>query len=396
MSLLSLVLLASSAAAATEVDVRTLSGQAMGGTLKELSTERVVLATMSGEQALATKDLLGVSIRQGTKELARPQVWVDLVDGGRLVGLEYTSEKEEGLVKLLDGRDVKLAIKAVAAVRIKEQNDKIAQQWQGILGEKHTSDVIVIRREEAIDFMPGVLGEVSTERVQFTVDGELINVKRPRVEGFQYFHAKTLNLPAAVCQVLLADGSRLPAAKLSLAGEELKVVTLGGLELVQPLAAVKELDFSLGKLRYLSDLEWDSIVRQDYLAATSLKPDRFYEPRKDASFLGPLRLGNKTYAKGLAVKSYTKLVYRLPGKYSRLVGLAGINAQMAPGGHVRLKIIGDQQADPLWDGTIAGGDAPHELSIDLTGVRRLIIEVDFGENGDSGDHLNLCDLRIIQ
>ncbi len=39
---------------------------------------------------------------------------------------------------------------------------------------------------------------------------------------------------------------------------------------------------------------------------------------------------------------------------------------------------------------------PQQLSLDLTGVRRLTIEVDFGEGGDAGDHLNLCDVRIIQ
>jgi hypothetical protein len=46
--------------------------------------------------------------------------------------------------------------------------------------------------------------------------------------------------------------------------------------------------------------------------------------------------------------------------------------------------------------TLAGTDAPQPLSIDLSGVRRLTIEVDFGEAGDTGDHVNLCDVRIIQ
>jgi hypothetical protein len=397
MSLLSLVLLASSAASGVDVDVRTLAGQTVSGTLKELAADRVVVATSGGEQTLAAKELLGVSLRgQAATAAAKPQVWLDFIDGGHLVGLEFSAEKGEGLIKLVDGREVKLPTKAVSAVRLKEQNDKIAQQWQGIVSGKYASDVIIIRREEAIDFMEGVLGDVNAERVQFTVDGELINVKRPRVEGFQYFQAKAPDLPGPVCQVLLTDGSRLPAARLSLAGDELSITTLAGLELKQPLAGVKELDFSLGKLRYLSDMEWETIERHDYLATSTAKADRFYDPRKDTSFLGPLRLGSKTYSKGLALKSHTKLTYRLPGKYSRLVGLAGINAQMAPGGHLRLKISGDQQTEPLWDGVIAGGDLPHELSIDLTGVRRLTIEVDFGENGDSGDHLNLCDLRIIQ
>ena len=84
--------------------------------------------------------------------------------------------------------------------------------------------------------------------------------------------------------------------------------------------AIKELDFSLGKLRYLSDMEWEAIERHDYLATSTAKADRFYDPRKDTSFLGPLRLGTKTYSKGLALKSHTKLTYRLLGNHPSPLG----------------------------------------------------------------------------
>lgn len=396
MNVLSLLLLLSSAVAAPAVEVRTLSGQAVVGTLNELSTERVVVTTDAGEQTFSTKDLLGITLRGQPAEAAKPQAWVDLVDGARLACLEYTARQGQATLKLVDGQEVSFSTSSIAAVRLKEQNEKIAQQWVEIVGLKRAADLIVVRRDEAIDYLEGVLGDVTPETVQFKLEGDVVNVKRPRVEGFLYLHPPGAELPPAVCEALTHDGARLPAVRIELREAGLAIVTPGGIEVVRPLAAIKEIDFSLGKVRYLSDLEWESIERQDYLASSLVKAERFYEPRKDASFLGPLRLGNKTYAKGLALKSHTKLVYRLPGKFSRLTGVAGINARLAPGGHVRLVVSGDQQTAPLLETTIAGTDAPQPLSIDLTGVRRLTIEVDFGEGGDAGDHLNLCDVRIIQ
>ncbi len=391
------LLIVLSFAAAPSVEVRTLSGQAHMGTLLELSSQRVVLATDSGEQTLATKDLLAVRVRAAVgKDAAKPQVWIELVDGTRLAAVEYTSRAGQATAKLVDGQDLTLSTKLVTAVRLKEQNEKIARQWADIVSAKRASDVIVIRREEAIDFLEGVLGDVSAEAVQFKLEGDAVNVKRPRVEGFLYFHPSVPALPPAVCEVAARDGSRIPATRIELREEQLLLVTPSGLQLTRSWESIQELDFSLGKLRYLSDLQWDTVERQGYLGSANAKPDRFFEPRRDASFLGPLRLGNKTYTKGIALKSQTKIVYRLPGKFSRLTGMAGINVQVAPAGHVRLVIRGDQHMQPLLDTTLSGTDAPLPLSLDLSGVRRLTIEVDFGEAGDAGDHLNLCDVRIIQ
>lgn len=398
MNVISMLLLSASFAAAPEVQVRTLAGQSVAGTLKELSAQRVVLATGEGEQTLATKDLLGVSLAgSSTAAAARPRAWISFVDGTRLAGLEYTAAKGQAAFQLTDGVVLKMATSAIESVRLKEQNERIAQQWADIAGMKRAADVIVVRREEAIDFLEGVLGDVTAETVQFKLEGDQVNVKRPRVEGFLYFHAKeTAELPSAVCEVHTRDGSRIPATSVALRGSNLAIVTRGGSELVLPLETIRELDFSAGKLRYLSDLDWESVERQSYLSASDARGDRLYEPRKDSSFLGPLRLGNKTYAKGLAIKSRTKLVYRLPGKFSRLVGTAGINALLAPGGNVLLTIRGDDKQQPLWEAAISGAEPPQEFSVDLTGARRLTIEVDFGAGGDTGDHLNLCDARLIQ
>jgi hypothetical protein len=119
----------------------------------------------------------------------------------------------------------------------------------------------------------------------------------------------------------------------------------------------------------------------------------FYAPRMDQNLSSkPLQLDKTRYPKGVSLHSRTELVYRLPGRFSRFKAIAGIDDEVAPNGHVRLVIRGDDQV--LFDGPIAGGDKPKSLDLDIGGVKRLTILVDFGEKLDVGDHLDLCLARI--
>jgi hypothetical protein len=129
---------------------------------------------------------------------------------------------------------------------------------------------------------------------------------------------------------------------------------------------------------------------------------KYLEPRRDQSaYGGPLMLGPsndssgvviRTFNKGLAVRSRTELVYRLPAGYRRLNSIVGIDPATRANGKVRLEVFGDDR--PLFEADLAGADAPRELNVDIDGVKRLKLIVDYGDNLDTGDWLNLCDLRI--
>ena len=45
---------------------------------------------------------------------------------------------------------------------------------------------------------------------------------------------------------------------------------------------------------------------------------------------------------------------------------------------------------------MTGNDAPLPIEVDIAGVKRLKIVVDYGQNLDTGDWLNLCDARIVK
>jgi hypothetical protein len=164
-----------------------------------------------------------------------------------------------------------------------------------------------------------------------------------------------------------------------------------GPEVVVPEALVAAIDFSVSKIKYLSDLKPRDVK---YVSFWEIF---LYEYRRDRSLDGPpITLKGKSYPRGLAMHSKTMLRYRIAGEYTRFLAVAGIDDSVAELGHiVQLVISGDGK--PLFDGEIKGRDAPRLLDLDVTGVRDLEIVVDFGSDvSDIGDHLDLADAKLVK
>jgi hypothetical protein len=130
-------------------------------------------------------------------------------------------------------------------------------------------------------------------------------------------------------------------------------------------------------------------------------------PRRDQSaYGGPLTLlfrdavsttgmaPTRSFHKGLALRSRTELVYRLPAGFRRFVALAGIEPATSMTGNVQLSIDGDDR--PLFAAVVSGDEPPREIELNVTDVKRLKIVVDFGKNLDTGDWLNLCDAKLVK
>ena len=89
-----------------------------------------------------------------------------------------------------------------------------------------------------------------------------------------------------------------------------------------------------------------------------------------------------------------ELVYLLTEDFRRCQALVGIDDRVREGGNVRLVISGDDKE--LFSQAITGHDEPFPLDLDITGVKRLKIVVDFGDELDIADHLNLCEARLTK
>jgi hypothetical protein len=383
-------------AALPDVEVQTLGGEMLGGPLVELSDQKVTVRTATGQVSLEIDKLVALAPKNKPKAELTPAVWLDLVDGSRLAGQDYVVKDNQARVTTAGGV-LEIPTRNIASVRLQPETEALAAQWTRIREGTVDADLIVVRKEQSLDYHRGVLHDVTAEVVQFDLDREILPVKRPKVYGILYRHPAGRELPQPRCELTDAAGSHWAVRTIALEGDKLRWTTPAGVSAAETLASIARIDFSEGKIIYLSDLKPESLTWTPFFGNAEKLPAlaEFFAPRQDRALEPrPLKVGGKEYTKGLALHSRTELVYRLPRPFRRLQTTVGIDDRVRPGGHVHLVIRGDDRV--LADETVAGTDPPKPLDLDLTGVRRVTILVDFGKDMDVADHLDLCEARVLK
>jgi hypothetical protein len=430
------------ALAAPDFQLQTAEGETHYGRLVEVSTGQISLQTQQGKVTVPLENLTDVTpvaeLAPAAENAAQATVWVELVDGSRLAATAYRVAKGRATMTLVGGQTAQLATTAIRGVRLLPAADAPeakgpasgdrpsdeapedsppkpaaaatrpasaagsttaerdeAADWARILDADSAGDLIVIRKKGALDYQSGVLGDVTDTTVGFKLDDEQISVKRSKVAGLVYYHAAGKKLPASHGQLVDRSGSRLEIAEVSLDSGTINLTTPAGFRATVPLDRLAALT---GRVQYLSDLEPVSAKWHPLVAAAGQPPaaEAFFRPRRDEAVDGgDLRLDGKSFAKGLSLYSRTEVVYRLPpGQFKRLKALAGIDDRARPVGNARLEVWGDQRK--LFETDLRGDRPPVAVDVDLTGVSRLRIVADFGDEAEVMDVVDLCDARILQ
>ena len=382
-----------------DVEVKPLTGPPIQGKLISLNEKELTVQTSTGDQTLPIKQLASAAVTPRPEAVSeKPSVWAELTDGSTILGTSYVLKDKKILLKLLSGDTLELAPRVIHHVRFQAFDEESQKEYDRIVQTEASEDVIIIRRAgKALDELEGIVRGINADTVLFEFDGDKIPVDRNKIFGIRYYQAAGNKLPTSICQVLDTTGSRWSVQSASLQDDKLALRTVSGVSLQLPVSRLTALDFSSGNLAYLSDLTATQMEWLPYLGTrlASGRLNKLYEPRKDRSFNGqPLRLGNQVYGKGLAIHSRTTLVYRLTAPHKSFQAVAGIDPQMGDNGHVELVIRGDEKE--LFRQAISGKDEPITINVDITGVRRLSILVDFGQQLDIADHLHLCNARITK
>jgi len=396
---------------AAHVDVSTVDGTEMRGELNSWTSAEITLVSEGKTAKFNAEQLLQVRWPQPSSSEELPAGRVQFVDGTQLPLDEYEVADRQATIKTpLSKRPLKMATSQIRWVQFSARATE-AEKLRKILAEKpSTGDMLVIQKPKtgAIDSLTGVVGDVSSSQVRFRWEGEDIPVKRSKVAALAYYHLRLPEFPAAICWLTTRDGARLPVSRLELEQDRLHVTSVAGLELLMPIDALAEADYSVGKLTYLSDLQ---PMRQQWIPRIELPTSatlirQYGAPRSNQSFTGsaltlrwpagPADVGDevKTYAKGLALRSRTELEYRLPRDMRRFAAIAGIDPATAREGNVLLEISADGRQ--VWQGEVDGKTAPVNIDVDIQGARQLKILVDYGANLDTGDRLHLVEARVTK
>lgn len=376
----------------------TLAGEKIVGQAVAVGAGEVRVKTEAGERTLPIGELLRF---QAASEGKRKEATIlksvghaVLVDGSRF-GFDQVRHVDGELILEFKNSTLgtfQLPTARIASLRLQREESGLREAWQKLLEKSGQDDRLIIRKEDVLDFLGGVVGEISPERIKFLLDSEEHEVKADRVYGVIY--AREIDPPREGVRVLLKGGESFVCRAVIQEDEKCRLDLPDDDSLVVPSEAVAELDYSFGKVQYLSDLEPVSVQYTPMFNVT-------WQYRRDRSLDGnPLRLNRRNYSRGLAIHSKTVLVYRLPVGYRRFRTLMGIDEEITRvGGDVIVLLEGlDEEGTPreLLNARVRLREPPRPIDLEIEGVRDLRITVDFGEGLDIGDHLDLVEARIIR
>lgn len=377
--------------AAPQVQVDTLKSGQVAGELQQITASQVVV----GERKLPLSEVLEIRIAAPTPTpaAAAQPVEVILNEGSRLTGAQITVKGSDVSLQSPDLGTVAVRKSVVKSLRLAASDPKVDEAWQKLLVRESKKDLIVVRKEDKLDFLGGVAGEIDAQTVKFLIDGEEVPVKRERVYGL-IFQPAEATIKSQASLDLLGD-MKLESKLVTVQGDTCQVVLASGVNVTVPLSRIRSMDFSAGKVRQLSQMK----PSDSKFVPLFDDVGGYYDYRKDNGPLRmPISLGGKSYPRGICIHSQSRLTFRLQGDYRRFQATIGIDDHADDYGiygNVQLTISGDDKV--LLKADVKRADAPKPIDLDVTGIRDLQIFVDFGEdNVDTADWLSMGDAKVIK
>lgn len=396
-------LLVAAVLAGPPVEVSTFSGSEHKGELVSLKEGQLVISQEGQEKTLALGDVL--ELRLGTK--AEPSESDDpavlLTDGSRFHAKSVMTEGKTFSFDAAGFGKVELPAESVTSVRLAPPAAALADDWTKLTERQDKNDLLVIRKENLLDFLGGIVGDISEKEIQFSYLGQQRPIPRsPKIYGVVYGNRKA---PAnsAVTRAVLPNQDSVNLKSITWNGEAFEGELVAGATVTLPLDKISSLDFSLGKVQYLSDIkprEYELELPFYLVNEPVSEIDRdYYGYKINKNFSGkPLQLGKTVYARGLCIHPKTELAYRLSKEMRRFQAMMGIDNTVAQRGLGDVKVTIEGDGKTLLETKVQAGDEPQKIDLDVTGVVVLKITVDRAHEDDLGvgDHLNLADAKFIK
>jgi hypothetical protein len=116
---------------------------------------------------------------------------------------------------------------------------------------------------------------------------------------------------------------------------------------------------------------------------------------------GPLYVDEKRWHKGLAMHSASRITFPLDpnDRWRRFEASVAIDDTARERGSVTFGVVVLREGrwqSAFTSGIVRGGDAPADISIDVSGATGLTLTVDYADRGDELDHADWLDARLVK
>jgi NPCBM/NEW2 domain len=377
-------------------DLQTLSGKKVTGDLVGLDRQMVIVRPAGGDPVrVPIADVLQVDLTPAEAPPKWAHTAVELTDGSVLHCSKVEVAGDQFDLTVIPDLHVKVPATTVFTVLRDAHDPKVRQDWQDFLTKRGRLDMVVVRSDGKLNGLEGTFGPGSGDAIEFTpsATGQKRAVKLARAQGLIFVQKPNPDAPNPLCRVTDAVGNLLVAADVVLNADGLAVTTVSGAHFdLKDAKQLAKLDFSKGKLAYLSDVN----PTRDAVTLVTEDDDlyaRFVRFRKDLNLdNGPIRLGGKQYPKGVTLHAGAQLTYDVGGDYKELRATLGVDDGVETESPVEVVIEGDGRE--LFRGKVSRKDPPRPLAVDVRGVKDLRIGVRATGLLDFGAQATLADAKV--
>jgi len=400
-----LLTLATTQTGKADTSLTLLSGAIEPADLVRVSATEVVVKKDDKEKRFDTAGILYVDFGGDVLPLpATPHIEVRLVDGSHLRCNAAAIRGREIELHLFNGLSFKCPLDVVRHVLCEAQDESNRAEFKQLLARNTAQDILRLASRDGatINTFEGVIGEADAkgETLKFKTEDTTASINMNRVRGLIFSRRASERTSNAACKLIDRCQNTLVLARVDSQGEEFTIGLTSGVELKVPRSLISRLDFSMGKLAFLSDLE--PVLREfRFGVKEDLVKDLPEKYGRDATLFTSkngtsrqIRIGQRGFSKGLNIHSPTILEFDVSG-YNWFRCILGMDDGVTRPGRAGVRIEGDGKE--LFGAQVTGGDKPREIELNISGVKRLKLAVDRGDDDDElGDHISFGDARITK
>ena len=269
-------------------------------------------------------------------------------------------------------------------------NDAVAvAQAKALTVDSGPEDIAYVRKESAVTAVKGLVVGVASDGVTFRYDDKDRKIDRAKIVGL-LLRSNTPKPDPAFHQVFRTINSdAISGTWTGLEKESAVIQTASATPIKLPMKSIVSINAVNGRVIYVSDLKPSEAEQTPYFG-------RVIPYKLDQSLAGgPMTLSDGPHVKGIAVHSRCVLTYHVDGEYERFKTTLGFEQPTGRMGRVAVRVLGDDKV--LMSNPDLHGDQPAvPVDLDVTGVKKLVLEVDFGADQDSCDRVDWADARLTR
>ncbi len=373
-----LLLLASVAFAADPPELRPLKGEKIKGDLQSLNDKEIVLTVGGKPVSTPVEGTLQLDFRAPTTPLG-VYSQVELTDGSVLRCSKVEFKGKDVVLTLVSGQVATVPMTLIASLMHQANDVKLVADWKELLGTTKRSYDVLVRKLESgkLAYLEGTFYDASDDgkTIEFKVKdkADKTAVAVEKLEGIVFSRVPDPNLPSRLCEVLDTQGAKLYAQSAVLKDGKVTVKTQCGAQVAFAPEALARLDYSKGKLTFLSEMEL-ARVKLVQVARQGRTPE--FRRDRNPDNTGDIRVAGKKYDRGLVMHSRTEVTFELEGEYREFKAVLGIDDNVTQGSEepVLVRVEGDGNELKTFEVTRKAGAVAVNLNIKDVNKLRIIVD----------------------